>query len=168
METVTIGLGTNLGDKEAEITAARQFLSRLSTGTVNHAPMYKTEPVGPSEYYYYNSVSQIESNLTPQQFITQLKHYEISRGRPVNPAKWSARIIDLDIIGYGNLILHSKSLHIPHTEYRKRLFVLKPLFDIDPGWTDPETNEHIVDLVKKAPEMEIVKIERSRLRHDKK
>jgi len=154
MATVIIALGSNLGDRRKEILLARNFLEQLNKGHIIHAPVYETEPIGPSETYYYNSVTQLEVKETPEELVVKLKEYERRRGRKKNAPRWSAREIDLDIIAYDELILESKNLVIPHKNYRNRLFVLEPLKDIRPGWIDPETSQSIDDLLAKAPAME--------------
>ena len=154
MATVIIALGSNLGDREQEIILARRFLEHLALGDVVHAPIYETEPIGPSDTYYYNSVSQLEVDFAPQQLVTRLKEYERKRGRKESAPRWSAREIDLDIIAYDDRVIKSERLVIPHTNYRNRLFVLEPLKDVRPEWIDPETSDSIDELLAKAPAME--------------
>jgi len=154
MATVVIALGSNLGDRQKEIMLARHFLEHLNKGQIIHAPVYETEPIGPSDTFYYNSVTQLNVSETPEELVIKLKEYERKRGREKNAPRWSARKIDLDIIAYDNMIIESEKLVIPHKNYRNRLFVLEPLRDIRPNWIDPETSETIADLLAKAPAME--------------
>lgn len=155
MATVIIALGSNLGDRRQEILSARRFLEQLASGPIIHAPIYETEPIGPSDTYYYNSVTQLEVDIEPEKLVACLKKYERKRGRSEDAPRWSAREIDLDIIAYDDQVIKKEHLVIPHTNYRERLFVLVPLKDIRPNWIDPETSASIDDLLEKAPAMEI-------------
>jgi len=155
MATVIIALGSNKGDRSEEIAQARSFLSNLSDSKPRHAPIYETEPIGPSDTYYYNTVTEITTSDSPHVLVEKLKAYEQKRGRSKDDPRWSARCIDLDIIAYDDRIINENGLRIPHKEYYKRLFVLKPLQDIRPGWRDPENHTTIKELISKVPEMEI-------------
>ena len=155
MATVIVALGSNKGDRKEEIAQARSFLSKLSCNKPTHAPVYETEPIGPSDTYYFNTVTQITTNHSPHELVDKLKAYEKARGRSEDDPRWSARCIDLDIISYDDRIIKENGLVIPHKEYCKRLFVLKPLQDIKPRWKDPENHKSIDVLMAEAPNMEI-------------
>lgn len=159
MAAVTVALGSNIGDRLEHLAEARKYLQGLSQSGVTASAVYISEPVGPSERDFYNAAVRLHTDLRPEELLQRLKAYEHSHGRDPGAGRWSARTIDLDIIGYDDLVLHSDTLIIPHPEYRRRLFVLLPLRDIDPGWRDPESGETLDGLVEKAPEMKIRKTE---------
>lgn len=157
MATVTVGIGSNIGDRHAHLSKARAFLSGLSAAGLHASSIYLCEPVGPSERNFFNAAVQLETGLEPRAFIRRLKRYERKHGRPADHPRWSARTIDLDIIAYGDLVIHEDTLIIPHPEYRERLFVLLPLQELDAGWCDPETGRPIGELVQEAPPLIIHK-----------
>jgi len=159
MEQVTVGLGSNIGDRQHHLEKAGAFLRRLSDRGTKTSSIWLSEPVGPSERNFFNAVVQLSTGLEPNRFIRKLKEYEREHGRPEDHPRWEARTIDLDIIAYGSLVIQEDSLIIPHPEYRQRLFVLLPLQEVDPGWTDPQTGQSIDELVNQAPSLIIHKTE---------
>ncbi len=157
MAKVAIALGSNLGEPILQLREAHAFLSGLSLSPVKTSSIYSSEPIGPSEFDFLNAVILVESQLDPEQLFEKLKTQEAKQGRPSRYPKWTARPIDLDIIGYDDLVLHSDSLIIPHSEYRQRLFVLLPLQEVQPTWQDPNTGEPIQALIESAPDMNITR-----------
>jgi len=157
MEPVVIAAGSNLGNRQAILQKAGDFLESLSEGAVKKSSVWESEPVGPALYPFLNSVIKIESSMSAVQLLTKLKSFEIEMGREANSERWSPRILDLDIIGYGGLVIHSENLIIPHPEYTRRLFVLLPVKEVDPEWTDPLTGSAINDILDEAPDMKIIK-----------
>lgn len=157
MATVIIALGSNLDIPLEQITQAGRFLDAISDSSVLRSAVYTSEPVGPSENDFLNTVAVIETDLSPELLFEKLKAQEKKQGRPSRYPKWTARTLDLDIIAYDDLVVHTDSLIIPHNEYTKRLFVLLPLKDVFPDWQDPSTAQHIDDLIAKADKLEISK-----------
>lgn len=159
MAKVTIALGSNLNDPYNQLREAGIFLDSISDTPKQSSGIYTSEPVGPSENDFLNAVVCIETDLSPEEIFELIKEQEKKQGRPSRYPKWSARTIDLDIIAYDDLVLHTDNLIIPHSEYAQRLFVLKPLKDIFPNWIDPRTAQHIDQLIDKAPKLRILKTE---------
>ncbi len=158
MEEVTIALGSNLGDRLKVIREAAIFLENLSESKILKSSIWESEPVGGAKYPFLNCTARITTLLTPSVLLSTLKEYEIETGREKNPERWAPRILDLDIIRFGqNRILKSDDLEIPHPEFRKRLFVLLPMSETDPNWTDPVTGSGIEFLIDHAPKMDIHK-----------
>ena len=99
-----------------------------------------SRPVGPSQRIYANATILIESNLTPPALLSHLKAIEHAFGRRASGQRWSARVLDLDIILWLGGVWADKTLTIPHPAYRQRRFVLAPLCEIAPWWRDPLTH----------------------------
>ena len=157
METVIIALGSNLGDRIAAIRKAGEYLSQISLCEINKASIWESEPIGGALYPFYNTAASITTSAKPAELLSQLKLFEQECGREKNPARWGPRILDLDIISFGNLVIVEDTLIIPHPEYKKRLFVLKPMAEIIENWTDPVTGDTIAKMIRFAPESELYK-----------
>lgn len=157
MEEVVIALGSNLGDRLGMLQKAGVFLEQLSESPIRKASVWQSDPVGAAKYPFYNSAIKLSTSLVPGELLRILKQFELDSGREKNPQKWGPRILDLDIIRYGNLVIEQDNLIIPHPEYKNRLFVLLPMAEIDPAWKDPGTNNTLPDLIKKAPDLHLFK-----------
>lgn len=126
-----IGIGSNLGDALQNCKDAIENISRLrSVGLIQSSSFYKTEPVGDiKQEYFVNTVIEIKTELPARELLQTLQKIEKQMGRE-RGVKGGPRIIDLDIIFYGQEIIREKGLTIPHPEMHKRRFVLEPLNEI--------------------------------------
>lgn len=154
---IIIALGTSLGDKAANLREAASFLESIAEGGIQRSSIWETEPVGPSENLFYNAVVALRSELTPQALLHLLKEYEERAGRDLSAARWSDRVIDLDIIGYNGTVYVDADLEIPHPRYHDRLFVLEPLREVVPDWRDPETGNDLEALILRAAPLSLSK-----------
>ncbi len=159
METVVIALGSNVGDRQQHLTDGRKFLEGITQESLEKSSIYISEAVGPSTRPFLNSVVTIQSNRSPLDLLDQLKQFETDHGRDPSSPRWSARTIDLDIIDFGHQKFESDRLRLPHPEYQNRLFVLLPLREVCPQWTDPINDKSIDDLISEAPELIIHRTE---------
>lgn len=157
MAEVIIAAGSNLGDRNTYLQKAAEFLEKLSLLPVQKSSVWESEPVGQAEYNFLNTVCMIHTDLSSSDLLFELKDFEYKTGRDINSKKWAPRILDLDIIGYNNLVIQKESLIIPHPEYHKRLFVLLPLQELFPEWKDPKTGIDIKTMINKAPDIIIEK-----------
>lgn len=132
-------------------------MEELSEGEIRKSSIWESEPVGGAKFDFLNCAARIETSLAPETLLVRLKEFEQSCGREVNPVRWGPRVIDLDLIGFGDLVIQQEGLIIPHPEYTKRLFVLLPLQEIDSEWNDPEIKKNIEQLTDEAPRMDITK-----------
>jgi 2-amino-4-hydroxy-6-hydroxymethyldihydropteridine diphosphokinase len=126
-----IGIGSNLGNSLKNCQDAIEKIS-LTKGIDLKADssFYKTEPVGiEAQDYFINAVVEIKTTLSPQALLQELQNIENSMGRK-REVKGGPRIIDLDLLFYGQNVVNEKSLIIPHPEIHKRRFVLEPLCEI--------------------------------------
>lgn len=106
---------------------------------VARSRIISSRPIGPSQRAYANAAVLIECDLTPPALLEHLKAIERDFGRRTCGQRWSARVLDLDIILWSGGIWADKTLTIPHPAYRVRSFVLGPLCDVAPQWRDPLT-----------------------------
>ncbi|WP_423931347.1 2-amino-4-hydroxy-6-hydroxymethyldihydropteridine diphosphokinase [Chlorobium sp.] len=131
--TVYLGIGSNIGNRLAHLQEAVGLLNRMAeTAVTGVSEIYMTEPVGVTEQdRFYNGVVRLETALSPENLRSHCKAIEHNLGRPEQYIRWSPRVIDLDILLYGDLTMHSSVLSIPHPELTNRMFVLIPLLDLD-------------------------------------
>jgi 2-amino-4-hydroxy-6-hydroxymethyldihydropteridine diphosphokinase len=131
-ECAYIGLGSNLGDRELKLLMAVAELGKLpGTKVTALSAFYETEPVGgvPQDNFY-NAVARISTTLSPLELLDALKRIETEVFHRVDSGHWGPRSMDLDILLYGELVLRSDRLTIPHPRLAERRFVLQPLSDI--------------------------------------
>ena len=126
-----IALGANLEEPETAIELAISLLE-LSTDLISRSKLYSTKPVGgPLQPDYINAVAIIDSELPAHDLLDLLHGIEKSMGR-VRNERWGPRVIDLDLITYGDLQSDDESLTLPHPRAHERRFVLDPWLEIDP------------------------------------
>jgi 2-amino-4-hydroxy-6-hydroxymethyldihydropteridine diphosphokinase len=126
-----IALGANVGDPATNVELAITLLSQASE-LIHRSSFHATKPVGgPPQPDFINAVCIVESELAPLDLLSVLQGIEKSMGR-VRTEKWGPRIIDCDLITYGDIELHEQSLEIPHPFAHERRFVLEPWLEIDP------------------------------------
>ena len=133
MTTVYIGLGSNLDNPIEQVRKAVSELSNIQDTALNRvSSLYGSEPVGPRDQpEYVNAVVEMETELEPEQLLIELFSIE-DRHRRKRLRQWGPRTLDLDLLLYGDLIMKSDALTIPHPEMHKRSFVLFPLLEIAP------------------------------------
>ena len=126
-----IGVGSNLDDPAARCAEAVCRISQVSgIKVLGQSSLYRTEPVGfEKQGWFINSVVEIRTVLNPHELLKVLQRIEDMMGRVRGP-KWGPRIIDLDILLYGQEVIEEDELVIPHPDLQKRRFVLEPLFEI--------------------------------------
>lgn len=130
---VYIGIGSNMGDKEDNIREALGLLERDGrVSALEIAPLYKTDPVGYADQdWFLNTVASVKTDLSPRELLGLLMGIERQMGRE-RTIRWGPRVIDLDIILYGDAVVNTPDLQIPHPRIVERAFVVVPLADLDP------------------------------------
>jgi len=148
MARVYLGLGSNLGDREANV---RKAVRRLEEGVAIDAvsALYETPPMGPPDQpWYLNAACGGATELEPGDLLAFVKGIEQKMGR-VPAVRWGPRIIDIDVLFYDDLVLSAPELVIPHPGISRRPFVLLPLADIAPEFIHPQLGESITALLKR-------------------
>jgi len=140
-----VGLGSNLGEREAMIRAALDALGLLPETTLMRASsLYDTEAVGEVDQpNFLNAVAQLDTELTARQLLWNLLLIEKRLGR-VRTQRWGPRLIDLDLLLYGQQVIEEADLRVPHPEITRRSFVLVPLVELDPLLVHPVTGQTLV------------------------
>lgn len=160
-EQVVLGLGSNLGDREGHLQAARTRLRR-ATGLeiVTVSPLYESPPLEAltPQGSYLNQVLVVSTRLAPRRLLDLCLATEAQSGRPGDHAHGLPRTIDIDIITYASLVLDHPDLVVPHPRYTQRRFVLLPLQSVLPDFTDPVTGYTIQRLVEGCPDASAVNI----------
>jgi 2-amino-4-hydroxy-6-hydroxymethyldihydropteridine diphosphokinase len=140
METTAfVGIGSNLGDREANLRSAIELLTAEDgIEVVAVSEVRETEPVGPVEQGpFLNGVVQVETTLPPGDLLERLLSVESRLGR-VRTERWGPRTIDLDLLLYGSARVDEPGLTVPHPRLHERRFALEPLLDLDPTLEIPE------------------------------
>lgn len=151
MPRVFIGVGSNEGDRFSAISSAIQLLSASSSiRVIQMAPIIETQPVGgPPQEDYLNTVVELETGLSANDLLVFLKSVEQKLGRHAGP-RWGPRPIDLDILLYGDAVIRTPELEIPHPLMHDRMFVLEPLAQLAPDLIHPVIGSSIAQLLLSA------------------
>jgi len=146
-ETVYLALGSNLGDRLANLEAAIIALPP-AVKVLERSPVYETAPWGvTSQPDFLNMVLQGETRLAPTALLTCLKRIETDLGR-LPSVRYGPRLIDMDILFYDDLVLNIPELVLPHPRLHERAFVLVPLADLAAGLVHPVLRKTIRELLE--------------------
>ncbi len=132
-----LGLGSNVGDRRANLESAAQALERHALHVLAASSVYETEPVGLvlDQPDFYNACLKIDTEAQPEELLDTCKAVERELGRPPGGPRHGPRPIDVDLLLLDELEHHSDRLTLPHPEVRSRRFVLVPLLELDPELT---------------------------------
>jgi 2-amino-4-hydroxy-6-hydroxymethyldihydropteridine diphosphokinase len=135
-----LGLGSNEGDRLANLRAARDALALAGITVTAGSSVYETEPQGelPDQPDFLNACLRIETDLGPEELLDACKRVERELGRAPGGPRHGRRPIDVDLLLLGDLELRSDRLTLPHPEIRARRFVLVPLLELDPALELPD------------------------------
>ncbi len=151
MVTCYLGFGSNVGDRIGMIM--RSIVCLVSQGDVvlrRLSSFYLTEPWGYTDQPdFVNAVAQVETYLDPHDLLSRIKSIETSLGRK-KTRRWGPRSIDIDILFYGNEIVESSDLTVPHPMIAERIFVLVPLLEIAPEIVHPASRMSLKEMLSVA------------------
>ena len=147
MKTVYLSLGSNVGDREQNITRAITMMSERGIHIIRQSSLFETEPVGlRAQRWFLNCAVQAETDLMPRQLLHKIQHIEHELGRKRTVAN-GPRTIDIDILLLGSSVIHSPELQVPHPGMTERSFVLIPLNEIAPTLRHPVLKTTIAELL---------------------
>lgn len=146
MAIIYIGIGSNMGDRQAHCKDAIEKLKDKGIVIKKASSMYETKPWGLEEQSdFINMTVEAETGLSPEKLLKTLKEVEKEIGRK-ETVRWGPRIIDLDILFYDDIVINIEHLQIPHPLLHKRDFVLFPLSEIAPDKVHPVLKKNIRQL----------------------
>jgi 2-amino-4-hydroxy-6-hydroxymethyldihydropteridine diphosphokinase len=141
---VFLGLGTNLGDRQANLLRAIDLLNRDQINITRQSSIYESAPRDVLDQpWFFNMVVECESRYFPMQLMTRLLRIEraMGRDRRLNAIRRGPRLIDIDLLLYRNAVIQTPRLTLPHPRMSERRFVLEPLLELTPDLKDPRTKE---------------------------
>jgi len=129
-ERTYLGLGSNLGDRLANLGRAVRELEERGVRALRSSRVYETDPVGgPPQPEYLNAVVEVGTELEPRELLAVCLEVEAEMGR-VRGERWGPRVIDIDLLTYGGIDMDEPELTVPHPRMHERAFVLVPLLEL--------------------------------------
>jgi 2-amino-4-hydroxy-6-hydroxymethyldihydropteridine diphosphokinase len=156
-ERVFIGLGANLGDPERTLAWAAEALETSERRVVGRSSLYAAAPLGPAQPEFRNAVVELATAQAPQGLLADLLELERARGR-VRGERWGPRTLDLDILLWGERLLSSPGLTIPHPGLHLRRFALEPLAELDPDLRHPGLGKTVAQLLAEVADQDVRRV----------
>jgi 2-amino-4-hydroxy-6-hydroxymethyldihydropteridine diphosphokinase len=147
-----------MGDRMASIQSALAQLDGPELKLTRTSSFYETEPIGYRQQgWFINIVAEFHTGLFPKQLLLRMQKIELSMGRR-RIIENGPRTIDIDILLYGNSVIRTEELEIPHPRYRERRFTLAPLAELNPALRDPVTHQSMAEMLADLSDQSIRKI----------
>lgn len=159
MAIVYISLGSNIGDRVGYLQQAVSLLKAIpEINVISTSSFYESEPWKMnSENWFVNAVIQISTNLLPEKLLEECQRIETQLGRKRTAEKeYQDRTIDIDLLFYNDLIMHTDTLTIPHPHFHKRAFVMVPMLEIAQDFTHPLFKKTVMQLYEELENPEMV------------
>jgi 2-amino-4-hydroxy-6-hydroxymethyldihydropteridine diphosphokinase len=155
-----VGVGTNLGDRWANLAlAARALRAAPGVALVRASRVFDTEPVGPPQPRFLNAVLELETALAPAALHAHLLAAERAAGRR-RSVRWGPRTLDLDLLLHGDRVVRTATLLVPHPALASRRFVLAPLAELCPDRVVPLAGLRVAELLERASPLDLVPVGR--------
>ncbi|PSR53513.1 2-amino-4-hydroxy-6-hydroxymethyldihydropteridine diphosphokinase [Adhaeribacter arboris] len=152
MPTTYLLLGSNLCNREDYLLQARNLIGAQIGEIQQQSGIYETAAWGvKNQQAFLNQVLAVETTLAPEELLREINFLEAELGR-VRRERWGARVIDMDILYYANVVLQTQRLTIPHPELQNRRFTLVPLTEIAPDFTHPILELSNQQLLEQCPD----------------
>lgn len=162
MVNAYIGLGSNLGDKLLNIKKAVNYIKK-ELRIIKISPIYKTGPVGyKKQDWFLNCVVEVETYKKPFELLAFFKSIE-KKLKKKKTFRYGPRTIDIDILFYGDKVIKTKNLQVPHPRMHRRLFVLEPFNKINPNFLHPKLKKTIKELKNKIKNKNGVELYRQKI-----
>lgn len=157
-----ISTGSNVGDRFAALSQARESLNSKAGIVTMHSSVYETEPWGfNSETSFLNQVLVLQTTLSPTRLMSTIFDIEREMGRRRSNIRYESRVIDIDILLYGRRQIDFHHLHIPHPRMHQRKFVLVPLAEIAPDLVHPVLKLNISEILQNVGDSNSVSLWKS-------
>ncbi|TLG92789.1 2-amino-4-hydroxy-6-hydroxymethyldihydropteridine diphosphokinase [Pseudomonas edaphica] len=151
MERVYIGMGSNLAAPDQQLRSAVEALAQLpGTALVGVSAFYQSDSLLPGQPRYTNAVAALDSDLAPLDLLDALQAIENDQGRE-RLERWGPRTLDLDILLFGDRLIDTPRLKVPHYQMHLRAFVLYPLAELAPADLQLPNGQTLSDLLAACP-----------------
>jgi 2-amino-4-hydroxy-6-hydroxymethyldihydropteridine diphosphokinase len=158
VKTVYIALGSNLGDRVENLLLARERIASPNVRLTRASSIYETAPRDiVDQPWFLNQVVAAETTLFPRQLLARLLRIEHEMGRQRTLAK-GPRVIDLDILLFGDAVIHTAGLEVPHPRMAERRFVLEPLAELAPALCPPRGKHTVQEMLSKVMDQPVRRI----------
>lgn len=147
MTVVYIAIGSNLASPLEQVNAAIQSIGEIPDSRIMAvSSFYRTPPLGPQDQPdYLNAAVALDTALTPEELLNHTQRIELQQGRVRKAERWGPRTLDLDIMLFGDEVINTERLTVPHYDMKNRGFMLWPLFEIAPDLHFPDDNQSLAE-----------------------
>ncbi|NNC83367.1 MAG: 2-amino-4-hydroxy-6-hydroxymethyldihydropteridine diphosphokinase [Flavobacteriales bacterium] len=150
MRSIYLGIGTNMGDRARNLSECKDSVEKTIGSVVSRSHTYESSSWGFISAPFYNEVWEVETEVSPRELLDKCHDIENRSGRVRDPQGegYDSRVIDIDILAYGDQVVRERGLTIPHKFLHMRNFVLVPWSDIAPDFVVPVHERTVIDLLK--------------------